>query len=418
MPADRDRDAAGIERRTFLQQVALGGAALGAASSLGAASPGVLEAAPAAAVKQHSQLGSTDIRMSDISFGGSRLRGDADLVRYALDQGINYFDTAESYTGGDSETVIGQALRGKRDQVYIVSKGGFGSHVRQDKMMRSLEGSLRRLQTDYVDVYFHHAVNDVGRIRNPEFHAFTERAREQGKIRYVGLSGHGGRLIECLDYAIDSGKFDVMLVAYNFGQDPSFVQRLTRNFDFIAVNPDLPRVLRKAKEAGMGVVAMKTLRGAKLNDMEPYQKDGATFSQAAFRWVLSNDDVDGLIVTMRSRSDIDEFLVASGGSKVTQHDVDLLQRYVTLNDATYCRPLCDACEASCPENVQIADVLRHKMYFEDYGDERMAMERYAELTHNASSCAECTHQRCLGSCPYGLAIPQLTRQAHRLLHWG
>ena len=418
MPADHDGNYAGIERRTFLQQVAFGGAAVGAASGLAAAAPDILEAAAEPAVIQHRQLGSTDIRMSDISFGGSRLRGDAELVRYALDKGINYFDTAESYTGGNSETAIGEALRGKRDQVYIVSKGGFGSHVRQDKMMRSLEGSLRRLQTDYVDVYFHHAVNDVGRIRNPEFHAFTERAREQGKIRYVGLSGHGGRLIECLDYAIDSGKFDVMLVAYNFGQDPSFVQRLTRNFDFIAVNPDLPRVLRKAKAAGMGVVAMKTLRGAKLNDMEPYQKDGATFSQAAFRWVLSNGDVDGLIVTMRSRSDIDEFLVASGGNKVTRRDVDLLQRYVTLNDGTYCRPLCDACEASCPENVQIADVLRHKMYFEDYGDERMAMERYAKLTHDASSCAECTHQRCLGACPYGLSIPELTRQAHRLLHWG
>jgi predicted aldo/keto reductase-like oxidoreductase len=418
MPADHDGHYAGIERRTFLQQVALGGAAIGAASGLSAVAPGVLEAAADPAVKQHRLLGSTDIRMSDISFGGSRLRGDADLVRYALDKGINYFDTAESYTGGNSETVIGQALKGKRDQVYIVSKGGFGSRVRQDEMMRSLEGSLRRLRTDYVDVYFHHAVNDVGRIRNPEFHAFTERAREQGKIRYVGLSGHGGRLIECLDYAIDSGRFDVMLVAYNFGQDPSFVQRLTRSFDFIAINPDLPRVLRKAKEAGMGVVAMKTLRGAKLNDMEPYQKEGATFSQAAFRWVLSNNDVDGMIVTMRSRSDIDEFLVASGGTKVTQRDVDLLQRYVTLNDSTYCRPLCDACEASCPENVQIADVLRHKMYFEDYGAERMAMERYAKLTHNASSCAECTHQRCLGACPYGLSIPELTRQAHRLLHWG
>ena len=418
MSADHDGDAVGIERRTFLQQVALGGAALGAASGLGAAAPGILEAAADPAVKQHRQLGNTDIRMSDISFGGSRLRGDSDLVRYALDKGINYFDTAESYTGGDSETVIGQALKGKRDHVYIVSKGGFGPRVRQDEMMRSLEGSLRRLQTDYVDVYFHHAVNDVRRIQNPEFHAFTERAREQGKIRYVGLSGHGGRLIESLDYAIDSGKFDVMLVAYNFGQDPSFVQKLTRSFDFIAVNPDLPRVLRKAKEAGMGVVAMKTLRGAKLNDMEPYQKDDATFSQAAFRWVLSNDDVDGLIVTMRSRGDIDEFLVASGGTRVTRRDVDLLRRYVTLNDSTYCRPLCDACEASCPENVQIADVLRHKMYFEDYGAERMAMERYAKLTHNASSCAECTHQRCLGACPYGLSIPELTRQAHRLLHWG
>ena len=417
MPAPHGDETVGVERRTFLQQIALGGAAFGAASGL-AAAPEALHAAATSAVQRYKPLGTTDIRMSDISFGGSRLRGDVNLVRHALDKGINYFDTAEGYTGGSSETAIGEALQGKRDQVYIVSKASFGSHARQEQMMRALEGSLRRLRTDYVDVYFHHAVNDVARIRNPEFHAFTQRAREQGKIRYVGLSGHGGRLIECLDYAIDSGKFDVMLVAYNFGQDPSFVQKLTRNFDFIAVNPDLPRVLRKAKAAGMGVVAMKTLRGAKLNDMQPYQKDGATFSQAAFRWVLSNEDVDGLIVTMRSPGDIDEFLVASGGTKVTRRDVDLLERYVTLNDSTYCRPLCDACEASCPENVQIADVLRHKMYFEDYGAERMAMERYAKLERNAAACAECTHQRCLGSCPYGLSVPDLTRQAHRLLHWG
>ncbi len=416
MPAPHGDESASVERRTFLRRVTLGGVALGAASGLTAAAPETLHAT--AAIKRRKRLGTTDMRMADIGFGGSRLRGDVDLVRYALDKGINYFDTAESYTGGDSETVIGQALEGKRDQVYIASKGGFGSHVRRGHMMRALEGSLRRLRTDYVDVYFHHAVNDVRRIQNPEFHAFTERAREQGKIRYVGLSGHGGRLIECLDYAIDSGKFDVMLVAYNFGQDPSFVQKLTRRFDFIAVNPDLPRVLRKAKAAGMGVIAMKTLRGARLNDMQPYQKEGATFSQAAFRWVLSNDDVDALIVTMRSSGDIDEFLVASGGSKVTRRDVELLHRYVALNDATYCRPLCDACESSCPENVQIADVLRHKMYFENYGAERMAMEGYAELAHSAAACAGCTHQRCLGSCPYGLAVPELTRQAHRLLHWG
>ena len=418
MPAPHGDKSASVERRTFLQQMALGGVALGAAAGLTAAAPETLHAATAGAVKRLKPLGATDIRMSDISFGGSRLRGDVNLVHYALDKGINYFDTAASYTGGDSETIIGQALRGKRDQVYLASKGGFGPRVRQDQMMRTLEGSLRRLRTDYVDVYFTHAVNDVARLRNPEFYAFTERAKAQGKIRYVGLSGHGGRLIECLDVAIDNGKFDVMLVAYNFGQDPSFVQKLTRRFDFIAVNPDLPRVLRKAKAAGMGVIAMKTLRGARLNDMQPYQKDGATFSQAAFRWVLSNDDVDALVVTMRSPRDIDEFLVASGGTKVTRRDEDLLHRYLTLNDGTYCRPLCDACEASCPENVQIADVLRHKMYFEDYGAERMAMERYAKLAHNAAACAACTHQRCLGACPYGLSVPDLTRQAHRLLHWG
>ena len=124
MPSLDGDKSVGVERRTFLQQLALGGVALGAASGLTAAAAETLHAA--AAIKQHRRLGTTDIRMSDISFGGSRLRGDGDLVHYALDKGINYFDTAESYTGGNSETIIGQALEGKREQVYIASKGGFG----------------------------------------------------------------------------------------------------------------------------------------------------------------------------------------------------------------------------------------------------------------------------------------------------
>jgi predicted aldo/keto reductase-like oxidoreductase len=339
------------------------------------------------------------------------------LIHYALERGVNYFDTAESYTGGKSEETLGTALQGKRDKVYLASKGGFQADTRQDEMMRTLEGSLQRLRTDYIDVYFNHAVNDVERLRNPEFYAFVERAKQQGKLRYVGLSGHSGWLVQCLEYAIGTGKFDVMLVGYNFGQDPSFTQRFTRGWDVIAVNPDLPRVLRKAKAAGMGVIAMKTLRGARLNSMAPYQIPGGTFAQAAFRWVLSNRDVDALIVTMQSTTQMDEFVAASGSVKVTQHDYELLRRYVALNDATYCRPLCNTCESACPEQVQIADVLRHKMYFEDYGTERMAMEGYAMLAHNAAACATCAHQRCLQACPYGLPVPELTRQAHHLLHW-
>jgi predicted aldo/keto reductase-like oxidoreductase len=97
--------------------------------------------------------------------------------------------------------------------------------------------------------------------------------------------------------------------------------------------------------------------------------------------------------------------------------MELLKRYVELHDATYCRPVCDTCEASCPEGVPIADVLRHKMYFEDYGAERMAMERYSGLSQNAAACQSCTHQACLNACPYGLPIPTLTRRAHELLHW-
>ena len=229
--------------------------------------------------------------------------------------------------------------------------------------MRTLEGSLKRLQTDYIDVYFNHAVNDVKSLQNPEFYAFIERAKQQGKIRYVGLSGHAGRLIECLEYAIGTGKFDVMLVAYNFGQDPSFTQRFTSSFDFVATHPQLPRMLEKAKAAGMGVIAMKTLRGARLNDMRPYEQSGATFAQSAFRWVLANRHVDALVVTMHTPAQVDEFVVASGGRTVTGEEVRLLQRYVALHDNTYCRPLCNTCEASCPDHVSIADVPTFKNVF-------------------------------------------------------
>src|SRR5512132_2574727 len=94
-------------------------------------------------------LAMTGLRVSDISFGGSQLgSGEKDTVRHALDHGINYFDTADSYRGGDSETTIGEAVRGKRDRVYIASKTYTNSSDRRDSMMRSLEGSLQRLRTD------------------------------------------------------------------------------------------------------------------------------------------------------------------------------------------------------------------------------------------------------------------------------
>jgi len=99
-----------------------------------------------------------------------------------------------------------------------------------------------------------------------------------------------------MDYALDHDLVDVILCAYNFGQDPSFFERLTTRMDFVAVQPDLPRVLAKAREKNVGLVAMKTLRGARLNDMRPYEWDKATFAQAALRWVLAGTRVDALVI--------------------------------------------------------------------------------------------------------------------------
>ncbi len=316
-------DGSRFGRRRLLQQGMLAGLGLsalprrGSAQLLGEVQPKASRANQSsragATVQRYATLGRTGMRISDISFGGSQLgAGEGDLVRHALDLGINYFDSADSYRGGDSETVIGEAVRGKRDRVYLTSKTVANASDRRDSMMRALENSLRRLRTDYVDVYFNHAVNEVARMKNPEWREFTARAKQQGKIRAVGMSGHAGNLIECLDYALDTDSVDVILVAYNFGQDPTFYQPFTRSFDFIARQPQLPRVLQKAKTKGVGVVAMKTLMGAKLNDMRPFEKGGATFAQAAFRWVLSNRNVDALIVSIKTSAGVDDHLGTPG----------------------------------------------------------------------------------------------------------
>ncbi|MEX0958366.1 MAG: aldo/keto reductase [Burkholderiales bacterium] len=392
------------DRREFLRIGA--GVALGLAGLPSGAQPSFTDAA----IRRYVRFGRTDLKISDICFGSSS-SSNADLVRHALDRGVNYFDTAESYRWGRSESAIGEALEGRRDRVFIATKTKAGASDTRADMMKALEGSLQRLRTDYVDVYYNHSVNDVSRMQNPEWREFTELAKRQGKIRFCGMSGHGSRLVECLDYAIDNDLVDVVLVAYNFAQDPSFYDKLRHTFHWSAIQPDLPRVLEKAKDKDVGVMAMKVLMGAKLNDMRPYEGPDGTFSHAAFRWTLSSQHVDALTVSMTGADQIDEYVAASGSTTLSAGDRALLDRYATLQAGKWCQPGCNACETSCPRGVEIAEVLRTRMYAVDYRDALLARSEYAELGAGASPCLTCSAQPCLGACPIDVPIARFTREA-------
>jgi predicted aldo/keto reductase-like oxidoreductase len=388
-----------VDRREFL---ALGAGALLGVPEVGAAEP--------ARVRRYATLGRTQLKVSDISFG-SASTSDAAVVRHAFERGINFFDSAESYRGGFAEEAIGEALQGKRDKVILTSKTKADMGDKRADMMRALEGSLKRLGTDYVDIYFNHAVNEVERMQNQEWWEFTELARKQGKIRFRGMSGHGTRLAECVDYAVEKNLVDVVLVAHNFAQDPGFLDRMRHTFHWAAIQPDLPPALKKAREKGVGVLAMKTLMGARLNDMKPYEGPGSTFSQAAFRWVLGGGYADALLISMTSKQEIDEYLGASGDPTVKKSDLDLLERYAQLQMSRYCQSGCRACEGSCPEEVPIAEVLRTRMYDVDYRRPELARSEYAQLGGGGKSCLTCTHQSCLNACPQGIPIAQFTRDA-------
>lgn len=401
-----------MQRREFLRRSAQ--ATLGA-YALGLGADALAEDADSEPrVRRFKKLGRTGLEISDISMGTSRTRR-AKIVRHAFERGINYFDTAESYQNGAAETAVGEALHDVRDKVFIASKTVAEPSDRQAQLMDRLHASLRRLRTDHIDVYFNHAVNQLARLENDEWYAFAEKAKQQGKIRFTGMSGHGGNLIECLDYAIDNHLVDVILAAYNFGEDPAFYERFTKNFDFVANQVGLPRVLEKARKKGVGVVVMKTLMGGRLNDLTAYEWPGATFPQAALRWTLSSPHVDALIVSMQKTQQIDKYLAASGREAVRARDARLLRRYVARNSERYCRPGCDACAGSCPNDVPISDVLRARMYAVDYQDREFASDAYAKLGEGAAACASCVGTPCLGACPHDLAIPQLTRDALRIL---
>jgi len=406
------KDPKSPNRRRFLRWSALSGAVAGIAPHF--ASANTKRSPPA--VRTYRELGRTGLKVSDISFGASRLRlGEGALVRHALDRGINYFDSAHGYTGGASEHVLGRALADVRHDVVLLSKLEGSARLPKERMMKGLEESMKRLRTDYIDIYLLHAVNDVNRLKSTEWHEFVDRAKSQGKIRFTGMSGHAGRLVECLDYALDEDMVDVILCAYNFGQDPAFYQKFTRSFNYVANQPDLPRVLAKAKAKNVGVIAMKTLMGARLNDMRPYETADATFAQAAFRWVLSNPNVDAVIISMTSHEKIDEFLGASGATDLAAGDLALLGRYAHANGMTYCRHACDDCAGACPFGVQISDVLRTRMYATDYEDLVFARDEYAMIKHNASPCLSCSGEPCQSACTHGIAIDELCAPTHKML---
>jgi predicted aldo/keto reductase-like oxidoreductase len=288
-------------------------------------------------------------------------------VRYALDAGVTHFDTAESYGGGASERTLGKALAGCRDRCTITSKTVASSTGTRADFMRGLEESLRRLGTDRIDVYLNPAVNDPARIANPEWQAFVADAKRQGKIRFSGMSGHAGRLIECLDYALDHDQADVVLVAYNFGQDPKFYERFLKDMDMVSIQPDLPRVLKKARAKNVGVQTMKTLMGARLNDMRPTRpatrRSPRPRSAGSCRTATSTA-VDHARPRPRRRVP---------GRVRRERDRSRRRRpavrYASLQAGGYCRHGCGVCESSCPAHVPIGEVLG-RMYARDTASSR------------------------------------------------
>jgi len=355
-------------------------------------------------VRSYRRLGRTEARVSDISLGSGPISGEVgeEIVRRALERGVNYIDTAPDYVANGSEEAIGRAIRGRRDGLFIATKfctkiGDLPAGTPVAKYVEVVESSLRRLGTDYVDLVHIHACDDLERLLDPNVHEAFDRLKRDGKARFLGFSSHTPNLEAVANAAIDSGRFDVMMLAYHHGA--------WKNLASI--------IARARREQDMGIVAMKTLKGAKHHGLAGFREHADAYSQAAFRWVLSNPDVSCLVISFRQYQHVDEYLHASGGA-ATPADVAVLGEYDRQILGSYCAPHCGECLDRCPAALPIHDVLRYRMYAEDYGWEKEGIGRYARLARNASVCAECSAP-CQGACPVGIPIQERMVGAHELL---
>lgn len=384
-----------LSRREFLRKSTVVAAA--AVPAVGASARSRQEQpaggkAPRPKVRRFKPLGRTGWNVGDLSAGSGQR--DPALVSHLFECGLNLIDTGAQYAG--HEEVIGKVLPQWRDRIFILDKWDpplVTATVTKSALLEALDVSLKKLNTTYIDCMMIHSIGHpryggLERIQNPAIYEAWDEAKRLGKVRFTGASSHGIRMIEEFDWGLDNNRFDVILVGANF---------LTHG-----VEP----ILKKARAKGVGTIAMKTMTIYKADlNIRALQDEETNARQAVLKWVLASDLFDTAVVSMRNYDQVAEYLAVSGTTTLTARDQAYLQVVAKEVGPQYCRPGCRACHDACPHGVPVADILRYRMYFEHYGDQKFAMQRYAMLpvARTGLPCAAC-EAPCEAACPYGLQV--------------
>jgi aryl-alcohol dehydrogenase-like predicted oxidoreductase len=391
----------GLKRRQFITSLASGAVGLGVAGKLSGAPappPAGRQEVAAPKIKKYKDLGKTGLKVPDVSCGAISLF-EPNVLRYAYDCGVTYFDTAESYLRMKGESYVGQGLKGVRDKVVITTKHGMnpGQKIEKASIIKRMEESLKRLQSDYVDVAMIHNIGDLTPLlNNQEVLAAYDQLKKDGKIRFTGFSSHNAKVT--LKQALDTDFPQVILVMYNHME-----------------GKEVEPLVKAVRAKGIGTVAMKIFAGGMQGNLKGMVGPETSYPQAAIRWVLSNPDFDTCIPTMSSYSHVEEYVGASG-RPLDRASLDMIARYRGQAHGSYCRVSCTECLSACPASVAVNDILRYAMYYENYGMERMATDYYAELPAERKplGCEICTGP-CEKACPYGLKIRTRLLHSHDIL---
>ena len=370
---------------------------------------------------QYRKFGNTGEELSILGYGCMRLPvldgDDAQIneeeairqIRYGIDQGINYIDTAYPYHGGNSEALVGKALAdGYREKVKLATKLPSWSVRSREDMDKYLDRQLERLNTDYIDFYLLHALN-AQRWENYLKHDvfdFIKKAKEDGRIKHIGFSFHDE--LPVFKKIVDAYDWDFCMIQYNF-MDENY-QAGTEG-------------LKYASAKGMGVAIMEPLRGGYLAKNVPEDimkiwdqaEENRSPAQWAMRFLWDQPEVGLVLSGMNEISYIEENVEEAGKAhpqSLTKNEIGLIDQVkeiyksrmaVDCTNCQYCMP--------CPVGVDIPGCfgfLNTGTMFEDMKYAKGQYKTFMTGDKKASTCIECG--ACEEKCPQHIQIREMLKK--------
>jgi len=361
------------------------------------------------------KLGKTGAEVSVLGLGGDFNFLDKQIVlRKALQYGVNLWDTAHHYGGGNAELGIGKFLRNNpeaRKKLFLITKPSSARTPRQ--VEQRLQTSLKRMHTSYIDLYM--GVHGLSRPEQltTELRQWAQNAKDRGVIRYFGFSVHKN-MAACLAAAAEISWVDAILVMYNF--------RLMQDKKIFAA-------VEACYQAGLGLIAMKVQghgqkipwRGPKHSietqaDKELVQhflQRGFRIGQAKVKAVLADSRFGSACVGMENVGLLDENIAAVlDRTELTQADRRALDEYARRSCSGYCAGCSCICESGAGGLPCLSDVMRSLMYYNSYGQKGRARRLFEQIPARARAklaTADCRQAE--SRCPQKLPIGQLVAEA-------
>lgn len=377
---------------------------------------------------QYRPFGELDLQVSALGFGCMRLPTKSDdhsdideaeatkMLRYAIDQGLNYVDTAYPYHGGNSERLVGKALQdGYREKVHLATKLPCWEVKEADDFDRLLNEQLEKLQTDHIDFYLLHALNEKSwhKVRDLGVLEWAEGALADGRIDHLGFSFHD-------DYPV----FKEIVDAYD---DWAFCQIQYNYMD--TDNQAGRRGLRYAASKGLAVVIMEPLLGGRLVD--PPQEiqeiwDNAEVDRSpaewALQWLWDQPEVSVILSGMSTMQHVKENLASADRSQVgtlSQQAIETVRK-ARIKYQDLCPIPCTKCEycLPCPTDLNIPRLFAMLNTGKMYNEIEQARKRYERLSdeEKASACVQC--RECEEKCPQHIPISEWMVHLHEVLGEG